>query len=261
VSAYQQDRPGEPGPTRPADVWGVDELDNVLANPRDAGRLGQLLAAAGAPAETGWLPGEDVARGAFRLAFPVPAAPKARILARMSGRAAALALCGGLLLTGGAAAAAVGALPDPAQQTAKGVLAKLGVNIPAPHGRAALGLGVHHARSGTGMHKPVATAEPTATPRDSEPSATGNEVSALARSTTLTGVDKGAAVSGLASNGKSQAGQHGKPASTTAKPKKTSKAHASKRHDGSTHKPKTQGAAHVRHSNGAAHSSSKPKRP
>jgi hypothetical protein len=37
----------------------------------------------------------------------------------------------------------------------------------------------------------------------------GSEVSNLARTTTATGVDKGAAVSALASGGKSQAGQHG----------------------------------------------------
>jgi hypothetical protein len=239
-------------------------LDRVLANPHEAGRLGQLLAAAGAPAGAGWLPGEDVARGAFRVAFPVPAAPKARILARMSGRAAAVALCGGLVLTGGAAAAAVGALPGPAQQTAKGVLAKLGVNIPGPHEHATVSLGVHHARFGKGVQKPVATAEPTATPRVREPSATGNEVSALARSTTLTGVAKGAAVSGLASNGKSQAGQHGKPASSAnEKAKKSHKSHAKKHHERSTHKPKpkSHAAAPVAHPTGTGHSSSKVKRP
>jgi hypothetical protein len=264
VSADQQDRPGQPDPTGPGGVWDVDELDKVLANPHDAGRLGQILAAAGAPAEAGWLPGEDAARGAFRVAFPVPAAPKARILARMSGRAAVVALCGGLVLTGGVAAAAVGALPDPAQQAAKGVLATLGVNIPGPHEHATLGLGAGRARSDQSMHKPVATAESTATPRDTEPAATGNEVSALARSTTLTGVDKGAAVSDLASDGKSHAGEHGKPASsTTKKAKKSHKPHAAKHRDGSTHKPKPKmhGAGHVPRSSGGTHSGHENERP
>jgi hypothetical protein len=266
VSAHQQDRPGQPDPAGPADVWGVDELDKVLADPRDAGRLGQILAAAGAPAEAMLLPGEDVARSAFRAAFPVPTARKPRVLARMSGRAAAVALCGGLVLTAGAAAAAVGALPDPAQQTAKGVLAKLGVNIPGPHEHATLGLGVHHPRSGKGIHQPVATAEPTATPRD-EPSSIGSEVSALARTTTLTGVDKGVAVSGLASDGKSQAGLHGKPASSpTEKAKKSPKPQASKPHNGKHQytpkdKPKTHAAAPVPDPNGAGNSSSTAERP
>lgn len=91
----------------------------------------------------------------------------------MSGRTAAVALCGGLVLTGGAAAASVGALPDPAQQTAKSVLAKLGLNIPGPHD-ATVGLAGRHTRAGKGMHKPVVTAEPTTTARDKEQSATGS---------------------------------------------------------------------------------------
>lgn len=72
MSAHQQDRPGQSDTTGPADVWGVDELDKVLADPRDAGRLGQILAAAGAPAEAGLLRGEDAARSAFRAAFLGP---------------------------------------------------------------------------------------------------------------------------------------------------------------------------------------------
>jgi hypothetical protein len=180
----------------------------------------------------------------------------------MSGRAAAVALCGGLVLTGGAAAAAVGALPDTAQQTAKGVLAKLGVNIPGPHEHAT-GLAVHRARFGKGMHKPVATAEPTATPGDSEPLVTRNEISAFAHSTTLTGVDQGGAVSGLASDGKSHAGEYGKPASsTTKKAKKSHQPHVNKHRDG-THKPKpkTDAVAPVAHRNAAGQSSSKAIRP
>ena len=39
----------------------------------------------------------------------------------------------------------------------------------------------------------------------------GAQVSALAKSTTLTGADKGAAISALASGGKSRAGRHGAP--------------------------------------------------
>lgn len=264
MSAHQQDHPGQPDPAGPADVWGVDELDKLLTDPDVAGPLGRILAAAGAPAEAGLLPGEDAARTAFRAAFSASTARKPRGLARISGRAAAVALCGGLVLSGGAAAAAVGALPDTVQQTAKGVLAKLGVNIPGPNEHATVGLGAHQARSGKGY--PVATAEPTTTPRDENQSGPGSDVSAFARSTTLTGVDKGAAVSGLASDGKIHAGKHGKPASSTTKKAKTSpKPHATKPHHGSTPKPqdtpKPQSAAPVPHLNGAGHSSAIAKRP
>jgi hypothetical protein len=257
VSAHQQDRPGQPDPVGPADVWGVDELDNVLADPREAGRLGQILAAAGAPAEAGLHPGEDAVRSAFRAAFSVPTALKPGVLARMSGRAAAIALCGGLVLSGGAAAAA-GALPDAAQQKAKGVLAKIGVNIPGPRGHATLGLGGYYARSAKGMRNPVATAAPPA-PGDEKQS--GSEVSLLARTTWLTGVDMGAAVSGLANDGKRQAGRTGQPTSSSTGTAKSPKPHASKHRNGSTHKLRTHAAPPAEDPIGYAQSGLNARRP
>jgi hypothetical protein len=241
------------------DVWGIDELDRVLSDPRAAGRLGQVIAAADSRAAPGLFPGEDTARTAFRAAFPVTPARTPRPLSRLSGRAVAVALCGGLVLTGGAAAAAVGALPVPAQRTAKSALARLGVNIPGPHEHTR-GLAGRHAQPTGGRH--LATAQPTDAQSTEEHSGRRNEVSALARTTTLTGVDKGAAVSGLASEGRSQAGQHGKPASsTTGKAQKTPRPHPNKHRHGDTPKPEAPGAAHVPSSNHAAHPGQVAERP
>jgi hypothetical protein len=216
----------------------------LLADPREAGRLGQILAAAGAPAEAGPVPGEEAARSAFRAAFPVVAAPRSRILARMSGRAGAVVLAGGLVLTGGAAAAAAGALPGAAQQTARDMLAKIGVSVPGADDHA----GGPPARHDPDTQMPAPTTAPSDTPGGEQPGH-GSAISDLARNSATTGVDHGAAVSSAASGGKSHAGQHGqhgKPTNpSTGKAKKAPSPQATKRHNGSNHKPKTTGAAHT----------------
>jgi hypothetical protein len=56
------------------------------------------------------------------------------------------------------------------------------------------------------------SAGPTASHSGAHPASTGSEISDLATTTDATGVAKGAEISTLASGGKSQAGQHGKPA-------------------------------------------------
>jgi hypothetical protein len=56
------------------------------------------------------------------------------------------------------------------------------------------------------------SAGPTASHTGAHPASTGSEISDLATTTDATGVAKGAEISTLASGGKSQAGQHGKPA-------------------------------------------------
>jgi len=153
------------------------------------------------------------------MAFAASPGRDGRFLARMSGRAAAAALVGGLVLGGGVAAAATGALPDPVQKATKGVLAKVGVHVPGPN---------KHANEHASQH-----GKSTAKPHGRKDAGTGNAVSDLARSTTATGVDKGALISGFASDGKSHAGQHGKAGTAAPSPK------ASSRHNGSTHQPKT----------------------
>jgi len=118
-------------------------------------------------------------------------------------------LVGGLLLVGGVATAATGALPGAAQQTAHDMLAQLGISVPGPNANSA---GHPDQRGGsttggttTSSDEPVVgpAAKPTEVPGK------GSEVSNLATTTDLTGVAKGAAISTLASDGKSKAGQNG----------------------------------------------------
>jgi hypothetical protein len=106
------------------------------------------------------------------------------------GLATGLVLIGALLLLPGLAAAHV--LPDSAQHGVTTVLQKIGITIPA------------NTSHPTG---------PTAAPSTNHPASTGSDISSLARTTDATGVAKGAAISSLASGGKSQAGQHGAGAS------------------------------------------------
>jgi hypothetical protein len=211
VSTHEGGRshtPDTPGPTTPAgDFWGVDELDLLLAQPGD-GPVARILAAAGGPSDTGQQPSEDAAIAAFRAAFSV-SDDNPRILAgRMSRRVAAAVLMGGLVLSGGAAAAAAGVLPGPVQQTAKDVLAKVGLTVPGPNENSAN----DPAPPGT-TPGPLTSAGPAGAPGGAS-SGQGSELSDLAHSTTTTGVDKGAAVSGTASDGKSQAGEQGKATTT-----------------------------------------------
>jgi len=238
----QLDRRGRSDPSSPLDSWGADELATVLADPSGAGRLGQILVAAGAPAEAPLQGGEEAALRAFRAAFPSVPARRLRLLPRISGRASVAVLAAGLVLSGSAAAAAAGALPGAAQQTAKAVLAKVGLSVPGPNDHAA----VHSDRRDKSTLAPVTSAEPSAVPRGAERPGSGSEVSALAQSTASTGVAKGTAVSGLASDGKSQAGQHGKAVGTKGPAgKATPTRHATLRRNGSLHKPTPAATPHT----------------
>jgi hypothetical protein len=94
-----------------------------------------------------------------------------------------------------------GSLPGAAQDIASEMLAKAGVTVPGPNSNA----GDHPSTRGSSTEQSGAT--PTS-------SGKGSEISDIARSD-LTGLDKGAAVSTAASDGKSRAGQeHGAPVST-----------------------------------------------
>ena len=90
--------------------------------------------------------------------------------------------------------ASAGALPGAAQDVASAMLAKVGISVPGSNESA-----------GDHPNVPGSTA-------DTSDVATGSGISGLATTTELTGVNKGAAISSAASDGKSQAGQHG-PAS------------------------------------------------
>jgi hypothetical protein len=94
-------------------------------------------------------------------------------------------------------------LPGAAQDVASEMLAKVGVTVPGPNSNA----GDHPTVRGRSADAPIANVtEPS---EDASSSGKGAEVSELATTTDLTGVEKGAAISTLASGGKSQAGQNG----------------------------------------------------
>lgn len=115
-------------------------------------------------------------------------------------RTAAATLVGaGLLLTGGVGAAMAGGLPGAAQQTAHDMLAEIGVSVPGP---AEASAGHADARGGS---EEADEAEPV----EGAESGKGETVSELATTTESTGVDKGAEISGFASDGRSRAGQAG----------------------------------------------------
>ena len=88
--------------------------------------------------------------------------------------------------------ASAGSLPGAAQDIASSMLAKVGISVPGPD---------EHA----GTHPSVRGSSSDA----SSDASTGSEIGELATTTDLTGIDKGAAISSAASDGKSQAGQHG----------------------------------------------------
>lgn len=106
--------------------------------------------------------------------------------------AAAFAIAALVATTGLALA---GSLPGAAQDAASAMLAKVGVSVSGPN-------------SNAGDH-PNVRATSSEAPTPSTETGKGGEISDFATSTDLTGVEKGAAISGLASDGQSQAGQHG----------------------------------------------------
>jgi hypothetical protein len=88
------------------------------------------------------------------------------------------------LVLGTAGLAAANALPDPAQNAVSRVFDRVGISIPAAD-------------------------HPNDAPSVQHPASTGAEISEIATTTELKGVDKGALISSTASGGMSQAGQHG----------------------------------------------------
>jgi hypothetical protein len=88
--------------------------------------------------------------------------------------------------------ASAGSLPGAAQDIASSMLAKVGISVPGPDEHAGTHPGVRGSSSDA-----------------SSDAVTRSDIAELATTTDLTGVDKGAAISSAASDGKSQAGQHG----------------------------------------------------
>ncbi len=164
-----------------------------------------------AEAETVAAMAEIVRSSVRRIDPPVPLRPTAkRRLVRA--KIASLVVVGTLGGTTGLAFA--GALPDAAQDVASAVLAKVGITVPGANPQA----GSHP--DGRQSESPVpATASQSPGIRGNAPGQTvtkGSEISDLARTTTATGVNKGATISTAASDGKSRAGDHGSASSAHA---------------------------------------------
>jgi len=118
-------------------------------------------------------------------------------------RKIALAVLAGAMIVG-TGLAAHAALPGAASGVASGKLASLGVTAPGPNSHAE----IHPDTRGN------SGANGQADPQNSQ--GKGSEISALATTTTATGVAKGALISSTASGGHSQAGTHGGGSSDTA---------------------------------------------
>jgi hypothetical protein len=138
---------------------------------------------------------------------------------------AAAALAGGLALTGGAAAAATGALPDPVQDLVADAAAKAGLDLPA--GDKASERAERVAEKAADRVEKAAEKAADRVEKAAEKAADrvekaagdgaddggspgrGPEISNLARTTDATGADKGAQISAVASEGKSRSGRRG----------------------------------------------------
>jgi hypothetical protein len=111
-------------------------------------------------------------------------------------RIAAVLIAAGLACTGGLASA--GALPGAAQDIASEILGKVGISVPGSNENA-------------GTHPNVRGAS-----ADRSDGGKGSVISELATTTELTGVDKGATISQVASDGTSRAGQRGSESTASA---------------------------------------------
>jgi hypothetical protein len=111
-----------------------------------------------------------------------------------------------IALTCATGLALAGTLPGAAQDVASQMLAKVGVDIPGPNDNA----GTHPSVRGQSDVSDDSTNHVNR-PEDAGSAGPGKgvEISTLATTTDLEGVDKGAAISTLASGGQSQAGQNG----------------------------------------------------
>jgi hypothetical protein len=165
-------------------------LAGRLASPEDAG-VNALVGALRLPGLTDELSGEDatvelMSRVCRELA---PVAPVRRSQMKRRSRVGIAAVTVGAALVATTSLAYAGALPGAAQSTAAAALARVGVSVPGPNANA----GSHPDSRGHSSSHSAANGH-------------GQAVSTLARTTTATGRDKGAAVSTLASGGKSHAG-------------------------------------------------------
>jgi hypothetical protein len=175
--------------------------------PAPEARVSALLSAAAAPTEHGPVPGEEAAMAAFRAARQT-ASRRSRMFRhpRSLKIAAAAAMGSGVLVAGALAPVASGTLPGAAQETARDMLSKFGVTVPGPDEHSS---GHSEERGKSAEAEETAGSERSASGDAADNQGKGDEVSELARNTDASGADKGAEISGFASEGRSHAGENG----------------------------------------------------
>ena len=194
-----------------------DTADRLLAGlvaaedaPPGYGPVVRLLEAASAEASSEELAREPETVAAMAaLRSPVPrnaASPRRSFMPFALSRPRLTSVVVAAAFAASVGMASAGSLPGAAQDVASEMLAKVGITVPGPNDNA-------------GTH-PDVRGNSTSVPSAPTDAGKGAEISELATTTELTGVEKGAAVSTAASGGKSQAGQHGS-ASATAAPVET----------------------------------------
>jgi len=177
--------------------------------------VASALAAATAPPAPAELAGEQVAVHSYLVAI-APAPPRIARLRSLRASKAALAAVAAVSLVGiSGAAAATGTLPVKAQDVARTSLTKVGIDIPKGRGK---GLATAPGQlkkdlpvvdeSSTTVDEPSAGKPSRPVDKENPPSTTkGATISSIAKDPTLTGAEKGAAVSDAASDGKSRSGE------------------------------------------------------
>jgi hypothetical protein len=178
--------PPEDAPPGYAEVARLLEALTLEATPEDFVREAETVAIVSAAVRSS----RDSHSASPRRSFMPFALSRPRMTAALI--AAVVACSAGL--------ASAGAFPGAAQDVASAMLAKVGISVPGPNDNA----GTHPGERGkSSSTRPAATSD--------EPAPTagkGGAISDLARATELEAIDKGAAVSTAASEGKSHAGQH-----------------------------------------------------
>jgi hypothetical protein len=191
-----------------------DTADRLLAGsvaPEDAppgyGRVVRLLEAASAEPSSEELAREAETVAAMKAALCSPvhrnvASSRRSLMPFALSRPRLTAVVVAAAFAASVGMASAGSLPGAAQDVASEMLAKVGITVPGPNDSA----GTHPDVRGNSTSVPIAPAD----------AGKGAEISELATTSDLTGVEKGAAVSTAASGGKSQAGQHGSASAAAA---------------------------------------------
>ena len=174
---------------------------------------------------------------AIRAGAPAPAAGPARRRSAIGKLFAgkALAAMATVALTATGAAAATGSLPAPVQDAVSEAVSHVGGDLPARGGKSAdHRQDGEHRPSNQGTSDDKGNPDETGNPADKGQSGAdhgrpagddgespgddngkGAEISGITHDPALDGLPKGPTVSGVASDGQSQAGEHGKPAGDT----------------------------------------------